>query len=156
MASGQILSLAGPGWASDTSRDKLAGLGIGAPHATTLARFLQRLDADALDRLAGSWAQGKAPVTAIAIDGKEVRGAENGGGTRVHLLAGIDHTTGVVLVQKNVEEKHNEITYFKPRLEGIKDLEDVVISADALHTQRDHGEYLHSRGAQYVLTVKAN
>ncbi|NVN00690.1 hypothetical protein [Arthrobacter sp. SDTb3-6] len=35
-----------------------------------------------------------------------------------------------------MSEKHNEITYFKPLLEGIKDLDGVVISADALHTQR--------------------
>ncbi|MDQ0279515.1 putative transposase YbfD/YdcC [Arthrobacter silviterrae] len=87
---------------------------------------------------------------------EEVRGAKNGGGTRVHLLAGIDHTTGAVLVQANVSEKHNEITYFKPLLEGMNNLEGVVISADALHTQREHAEYLHSRGAEYVFTVKAN
>ncbi len=122
-------------WAADTARDQLATLGIGAPHATTLARVLQLLDADALDQLAGAWAQSLAPVAAIAIDGKEVRGAKNGGGTRIHLLAGIDHTTGAVLVQQNVSEKHNEITYFKPLLEGIKNLQCVVISADALHTQ---------------------
>lgn len=143
-------------WAADTARDQLAELGIGAPHATTLARVLQLLDADTLDRLSGSWAQGMTKVAAIAIDGKEVRGAKNGGGARVHLLAGIDHTTGAVLVQKNVSEKHNEITYFEPLLDAIKDLKDVVISADALHTQRAHADYLHSRGGQYVLTVKAN
>ncbi|MFQ4150604.1 ISAs1 family transposase [Arthrobacter sp. LAPM80] len=143
-------------WAADTARDQLAALGIGAPHATTLARVLQRLDADALDRLAGSWAQGMTAVTAIAIDGKEVRGAKNGGGTRVHLLAGVDHATGAVLVQENVSEKHNEITYFKPLLEGIKDIGGVIVTADALHTQREHADYLHSRSAHYVLTVKAN
>lgn len=143
-------------WAADTARDQLAALNIGAPHATTLARVLQLLDADALDELAGAWAQGMTPVTAIAIDGKEVRGAKNRGGTRTHLLAGIDHTTGAVLVQQNVSEKHNEITYFKPLLEGIKDLTGIVISADALHTQREHAQYLHSKEAHYVLTVKAN
>ncbi|MEV8144219.1 ISAs1 family transposase [Specibacter sp. NPDC078709] len=120
------------------------------------AWVLQLLDANALDQLIGAWAQGMTPVAAIAIDGKEVRGAKNGGGTRIHLLAGIDHVTGAVLVQQNVSEKHNEITYFKPLLEGIKDLAGVVISADALHTQREHAEYLHSREAHYVMTVKAN
>ncbi|MDJ0315356.1 ISAs1 family transposase [Arthrobacter sp. H35-D1] len=100
-------------WATDTARDQLAALGIGTPHATTLARVLQVLDADALDQLAGAWAQSKTPVAAIAIDGKEVRGAKNGGGTRVHLLAAIDHATGAVLVQENVSEKHNEIRLFR-------------------------------------------
>ena len=109
-----------------------------------------------MDQLTGAWAQGMAPVAAIAIDGKEVRGAKNGGGTRIHLLAGIDHATGAVLVQQSVSQKHNEITYFKPLLEDTKDLKDVIVSADALPTQRQHAEYLHSRGAHDVLTVKAN
>lgn len=143
-------------WAADTARDQLAALGIGAPHATTLGRVLERLDADLLDRLAGAWAQAATTATAVAIDGKEVRGAKNGGGTRVHLLSGIDQATGAVLVQQNVAEKHNEITYFKPLLDGVKDLAGVTVTADALHTQREHAHYLHGRGAHYVLTVKAN
>ncbi|MDJ0316169.1 ISAs1 family transposase [Arthrobacter antibioticus] len=143
-------------WATDTARVPLAGLGIRAPHATTLARVLQRLDADALDRLAGAWAQSMTEVTAIAIDGKEVRGAKNGGGTKVHLLAGIDQATGAVLVQQNVSAKHNEITYFKPLLEEIAAIDGMVVTADALHTQREHAQYLHFRGAHYVLTVKGN
>ncbi|MHA7177916.1 transposase family protein [Arthrobacter sp. Sr24] len=105
-------------WSADTARGQLAILGIGSPHATTLARVLQLLDADALDQLAGAWAQGMTPVSAIAIDGKEVRGAKNGGGTRIHLLAGIDHTTGAVLVQQNVSEKHNEITFLYAAIGG--------------------------------------
>ena len=32
----------------------------------------------------------------------------------------------------------------------------MVITADALHTQRAHAEYLHSRGPEFVLTVKQN
>ena len=30
------------------------------------------------------------------------------------------------------------------------------MTADALHTQRDHAHYLHGRGAHYALTVKGN
>jgi predicted transposase YbfD/YdcC len=59
-------------------------------------------------------------------------------------------------VQQTVAEKHNEITYFKPLLEEMKDLAGVIVTADALHTQREHANYLHSRGAHFVLTVKAN
>ena len=32
----------------------------------------------------------------------------------------------------------------------------VVITADALHAQREHARYLARRGAQYVITVKGN
>jgi hypothetical protein len=32
----------------------------------------------------------------------------------------------------------------------------VLVTADALHTQRGHAEYLHGRGGHYLLIVKAN
>lgn len=74
----------------------------------------------------------------------------------MHLMAAIDHGTGAVLGQVSVAEKSNEIPYFSTLLDGIKDLREVVVSADALHTQRKHADYLHDRGAFYVLTVKGN
>jgi len=64
-------------------------------------RGVRRLDADALDRLAGVRAQGMAPLAAIVIDGKKVRSAKNGGGTKVHPLAVIEHATVAVSVQEN-------------------------------------------------------
>jgi predicted transposase YbfD/YdcC len=36
------------------------------------------------------------------------------------------------------------------------DITGALLTADALHTQRAHAEYLHGRGAHYLLTVKAN
>ena len=45
-------------WAAATSREQLSGLGIGAPHATTLGRAFQRLDAELLDQLAGGTGAG--------------------------------------------------------------------------------------------------
>jgi predicted transposase YbfD/YdcC len=36
------------------------------------------------------------------------------------------------------------------------DLAHTVITADALHTQRAHAEYLHERGAGFVFTAKQN
>ncbi|WP_427016746.1 hypothetical protein ACQCSX_18800 [Pseudarthrobacter sp. P1] len=126
-------------WAADTALGQLATPGIGTPHATTLGRALERLDADLLDRLAGAWAQAATTVTAGASDGKEVRGAKNGGGA-----------------QQNIAEKHNEITHFKPLMDGIKNLKCVTITADALHSQREHAHYLHGRGAHYVRSAEAN
>ncbi len=143
-------------WAADTARDPLAALGIGAPHATTLGRLLKRLDADAMDRLIGAWAQAVTTATAIAVDGKEVRGAKNGGGSRVHLMSAIAHGTGAVFGQVDVGVKTNEISRFEPLLETIPALDGLVVTADALHTQRGHASYLRSRGAHYVLTVKGN
>jgi predicted transposase YbfD/YdcC len=49
----------------------------------------------------------------------------------------------------------DEITAFGPLLDRI-DLTDVLITADALHTQRGHVEYLHQRGGHYLWIVKPN
>ena len=52
----------------------------------------------------------------------------------------------------------SQITAFAPLLDTLTstDLADVVITADALHTQREHVADLHRRGAHWVLTVKGN
>ncbi|MCA1671124.1 MAG: ISAs1 family transposase [Actinobacteria bacterium] len=70
------------------------------------------------------------------------------------------HSDALVLSQVEVGAKTNEIPQFAPLLEGLAhagvDLGAAVITADALHTQRSHAEYLHSAGAEFVLTVKHN
>lgn len=52
------------------------------------------------------------------------------------------------------------IPLFAPLLDQLADLgadlSEMVITADALHTQRAHAEYLHTHGAEFVLTVKQN
>jgi hypothetical protein len=49
---------------------------------------------------------------ALAVDGKTVRGARDGDGTAPHLMACLDHGTGVVLAQAAVASKTNEISVF--------------------------------------------
>ena len=67
----------------------------------------------------------------------------------------IDQDTGVVLGQIDVDGKTNEITAFTPLLDDL-DLTDVLITADAVHTNRNHADYLHERGGHYLLTAKLN
>ena len=61
-------------------------------------------------------------------------------------------------IDTRVEGKTSEISGFAPLLDTLTalDLTDVVITADALHTQREHVETLAARGAHWVLTVKGN
>jgi predicted transposase YbfD/YdcC len=73
----------------------------------------------------------------------------------VHLLAAFDHRSGVVLGQSPVDGKSNEITAFAPLLDRLM-LDNVLVTADALHTQRGHADYLHARGGHYLWIVKAN
>lgn len=68
------------------------------------------------------------------MDGKTARGARCGNGRAVHLLGALDHASGVVLGQTEVDHKTNEITAFTPLLERIDSacpLTGAVITADA-------------------------
>jgi predicted transposase YbfD/YdcC len=95
------------------------------------------------------------PPRVIAVDGKSARGARRADGRAVHLLAAFDTRSGIVLGQSVVDDKSNEITAFTPLLDRV-DITDAIITADALHTQDGHADYLHRRGAHYVFIVKAN
>jgi len=94
-------------------------------------------------------------LVCLAVDGKSARGGRRPDGRPVHLVAAVDHNTGVVRGQVAVDAKSNEITAFVPLLDHLE-LTGVVITADAMHTQDTHAAYLHRRGAHYVLTVKGN
>lgn len=52
----------------------------------------------------------------------------------------LDHTTGLVLAQLDVQEMTNEITCFQPLLDTVADLAGVVVTSDAVHTQREHAD----------------
>lgn len=95
-------------------------------------------------------------LPAIAVDGKALRGARLDGGRQVHLLSALTLAEGVTVAQRRVETKTNEITAFAPMLAEL-DLEGVVVTADALHAQRDHARFLvEEKGAHFVLSLKGN
>jgi predicted transposase YbfD/YdcC len=74
----------------------------------------------------------------------------------VHLLSAFSHQDHTTLAQAPVPEKENEIPAL-PQLLGPLPLDDVVVTADALHTQRDTARFLVTqKGADYLLVVKDN
>ncbi|WTG47273.1 ISAs1 family transposase [Actinacidiphila glaucinigra] len=131
------------------------------PAETTVRRLLARIDGDTLDLAVGrgladrrNRAEGR--LRGLAVDGKNLRGAARANGRKIHLLAALDHTTGLVLAQLDVQEKTNEITCCQPLLETIADLAGVVVTSDAMHAQREHADYLLGREAHYIVIVKGN
>lgn len=151
-----VLELVGARW------HRLRGRFV-APHEATLRRTIQAFDAELLDGVICAWiAQqagskpGGAQRSAIAVDGKVIRGAWRPDGSQVQLFSAISHDTSVVLAQREIAAKTNEIPEL-PTLLSDLDLTGVVVSADALHTQRETARHLVAdRGAHYVLTVKGN
>lgn len=167
-------SLAAVGeWAADASQQVLAALGVRrhprtgvyqAPHESTVRRGLQRVDADALDDAISVWLSHRRPgagdgVEGIAVDGKTVRGARDRGDEQSrapYLLAALSHRDGTVLAQRAVDGKSNEITAVRPLLADL-DLAGRLVTADALHTQRELADWLvTAKDADYLFFVKAN
>lgn len=125
--------------------------------------MLSRLDGDAVDDAIGSWLarhaadpveEGQNVLVGLAVDGKTVRGSR-ADATAVHLLAAAPHGTQTVIAQRQIEAKNNEIPAFAPLLARL-DLRGVVVTADAMHTQRDHADKIAAAGGHYVLVVKGN
>lgn len=90
------------------------------------------------------------------MDGKTLRGSRTRDHAARHVLAAADQRTGIVLASTDVDTKTNEITRFAALLDQLHDLRGTVVTADALHCQRDHVTYLTQRGAHWIPTVKGN
>ncbi len=98
-----------------------------------------------------------AGLVGVAVDGKTLRGAKRSDRTQVQLLAALRHDTGMVIGQRNVDnDKTNEILAFAPLLEPVT-LTGMVVTADALHTQRKAAAFVvDTKSAHYLFGVKAN
>jgi predicted transposase YbfD/YdcC len=134
------------------------------PDAATFSRVLgdprhaQQAD-DALCAWAAARARDLRPGMRkhLRIDGKALRGAARGGRAPM-LLSGLwDDGTTAAQLPVNVS-KTNEIPVFRDLLDKIPpgDLEDAVISADQMHTQRGHAKKIEAAGAFFIFTIGDN
>ena len=148
-------------WADQLCREQLRRFGSprnSAPSERTFRRMLAAVDASAFDRVIGQWAEEHCESVghALAIDGKTLRGSADGNGKPVHLLAALMHAEAVVVAQMAVPDKTNEIPCAKQLLAPL-DLKDTVVTADALHTQKETARFIvEDKQADYLFTVKEN
>ncbi|MGW6395612.1 ISAs1 family transposase [Streptomyces sp. NPDC055103] len=148
-------------WSANAPQHTLARLGarvVGAlgvrvaPSAATVRRVIALVCPGGLADLTGTDPAGS---DSVAVDGKTARGSRHGTSPAAHFLAA---TTGGgrTVTQLRVPGKTNEITCFTALLAPY-DLTGVTVTADALHTQRDHARFLvEEKNAHYLLVVKAN
>lgn len=130
-----------------------AGLGVRvAPSAATIRRVIGAVCPAGLADLLGCDPAG---ADTLAVDGKSARGSRRGDTPAVHLLAAMTGT-GMTVTQMPVPGKTNEIGCFTDLLAPF-DLTGVVVTADALHTQRGHATWLvETKNAHYAFCVKRN
>ena len=137
---------------ADLEPADLEALGLEAgralPSESTIRRVLKDLDPAGLDARLTSWFFTRTGAIAgrrvIAVDGKTMRGARTGDNPAPHLLAALDQASGVVVGQRRVSDKSNEIPAL-PDLLAPMDLDGALITADAMHTQRSTAQWIISR-----------
>jgi len=148
-------------WAGDVPREVLQRLRCWrrqAPSEPTFRRVLSKANATEVDEKVGKWLEKQVGLKGqgLALDGKALRGSRNGEKPACHLLGAITHQDGVVVAQREVGEKTNEIPESKPLLAPL-DLEGAVVTADALHTQTKFARnVVEDKKADYVLIAKEN
>ena len=134
-----------------------------SPCAATFHNLLKCLDAVCLEQILTQWVSGvfqatpvlKSRLTAVAIDGKSLRGSGSRNHRQTHLLAAVSHELGIPLAECAVSEKTNEVPVSMELLKMF-DVTGKVITTDALLTQRRFCQSIIDHHAEYVLPVKAN
>lgn len=132
----------------------------GVPAHDTFARLFARLEPEHLQQCFVSWISAISQLTRgeiIAIDGKTVRGSydTNNGKAAIHMLSAWASANRLVLGQRKVEDKSNEITAI-PQLLEVLSIAGCIVTIDAMGCQREIASAILDKGADYVLALKDN
>jgi predicted transposase YbfD/YdcC len=135
-------------------------LANGIPSVDTFERLFERLKPEALQICFISWMEAVHESTdgeLINIDGKTLRGAKKSGNSRslIHMVSVWSASQHLVLGQKKVGEKSNEITAIPSLLKMIS-IRGCVVSIDAMGCQTEIAKTIIEEGADYVLALKGN
>jgi predicted transposase YbfD/YdcC len=130
----------------------------GVPSHDTFNRVFQALDpkmfADCLSR----WTQSVRTVLGgevVALDGKSVRRALQQGEDVRMIVSAWATESGLLLGQRKTRTKSNEITVV-PELLRALELAGCIITADAMHCQKNIAQEIMAADADYVLALKGN
>jgi predicted transposase YbfD/YdcC len=127
----------------------------GIPSHDTFRRVFSLLPAEVFESRFREWVETTFRVESgqvIAIDGKTVRGA---GLRALHLVSAWAHRSGIVLGQRKVDEKSNEITAIPQLLDDLY-VAGSIVTLDAMGSQTKIAQKIIDKQADYVLALKGN
>ena len=131
----------------------------GLPQAQTFRKIFRLLDPEALEAAFSSWLASlqQELCGVVAIDGKTLRGSkqEAAGQGALHLVSAYVHDAGLVIAQRAVDGKSNEITAI-PELLDLLVLSGAVVTIDAMGAQKAIAAKIIEREADYLLALKGN
>lgn len=148
------------GKAKETWLKQFLALPNGIPTHDTFGRVFASLDAEAFQQGFTRWVEAVFRVTQgqmIAIDGKTLRRSHNRtlGKEAIHMVSAWASENGLVLGQRKVEAKSNEITAIAELLH-LLDVSGCLVTIDAMGCQTKIAQAIRDAKADYLLRVKDN
>ena len=131
----------------------------GIPAHDTFRRVFMLIDPEDFESRFTAWSQAFAVSVdreVVAIDGKTVRGSFDRSRDQgpLHIVSAWASERGLVLGQRQVGDKSNEITAV-PELLDTLDLKGSIVTLDAMGCQKAIVSKILERGADYLVTLKA-
>ena len=132
----------------------------GIPSHDTFGRVFARLDAQQFQLAFQEWVWAVNDIVQgqiINIDGKQLRGSKDKvlGKRAIYMVSAWAEENELVLGQRKVDEKSNEITAI-PELLKMLALSGCIVTIDAIGTQTNIAKTIVEAEADYVLSVKEN
>ena len=132
----------------------------GIPSHDTFARVFARINPEQFQRCFINWIKSvdkKIPGEVIAVDGKTLRGSYDKTGDQgpIHMVSAWATEKKLVLGQRKVDDKSNEITAIPELLKALE-LAGCIVTIDAMGCQREIVRLITNKSADYVITLKQN
>ena len=132
----------------------------GIPKHDTIARVMCRLKASEIESAFQSWISSLIKTTGcdvIAVDGKTARRSFSTKDRKnaLHTVSAWSCQHQLVLGQTAVDAKTNEITAI-PELLAMLDIENSIVTLDAMGCQKKIAEQIIRQKADYILALKGN
>lgn len=132
----------------------------GIPSHDTFGRVFSILDAQQFQLAFYEWVMAVneiIPGQIVNIDGKRLSGSQDGllGKRAIYMVSAWAEENEIVLGQRKVDEKSNEITAI-PELLKILTIAGCIVTIDAIGTQTYIAQTIVEAQADYVLSVKEN
>lgn len=129
----------------------------GAPSHDTFSRVFRLLDAKVFEACFREWIGSLVGVIkgVVAIDGKTLRGSQDGHNTALHMVSAYVTESGLVLAQEGTNGKGHELAGIKSLLDCLM-LKGCIVTIDAIGCQTEIAQKILDRGGDYLLAVKNN
>jgi predicted transposase YbfD/YdcC len=132
----------------------------GIPSHDTFRRVFSMLDADVLRKCLNDYGKdiiGLLSEKQICLDGKKLKGVSptTRGNRGLYILNAWVAENRICIGQKRVEDKSNEITALPSLIEEL-DINEAVVSIDAIGCQREIAARITAKGGHYLLALKEN